>query len=140
MNELNYEGTRKDFKLEFFKYVLFSKQMYSNQLSDYFKKEFPTVYSILYKEKSGGDKSKLPVMLQKIESEYIFTVVRRLLGGKRKNIRNNVTNRLENMYLLTIHDSILTTSDKSEKVKYVMEEVFYEMFNDKVKIEIEFYG
>jgi hypothetical protein len=118
---------RKKFKKDFFGKVFFSRNNDNYEYTEkkIFKKHFPNVYKAIYyyKEKEHRD---LPIALQKAEVYIIInTIVRRI-----------ATDNPE-IFITTIHDSIMTTEDNIEYVKKVMLEEFENKYNLKPTLKVE---
>lgn len=119
------EKNRMAFKKKIFGGVLFDRNR--KNLSKYekvFEKEFPIIFYCMRDMKSDNYKD-IPISLQKLESQYIFNCVDKL---SKEN---------ENIELLTIHDSIVTTVGKEQIVYDLMISEFEKMFNITPKIKIE---
>lgn len=112
MNEFDIAEDRSTFKVRFFSKVFFSeeKPYFINSERQQFKELFPNVYKIVayYKRE---DYRNLAIALQKVEADIIINHVVPKLAKKR-------------IYVLTIHDSILTLPDNAEIVKQTILEVF----------------
>ena len=105
MKLLGVKEERGLFKVRFFSKVFYSKEC-ENEERSRFKVAFPEVSEIISYYKKVNHKD-LAIELQKIEAEImIHSVVKRLMDKK--------------IFVLTIHDSILTTQDNVELVKQVM--------------------
>jgi hypothetical protein len=119
------EENRTEFKKRVFSGVLFDKNRKKLSLyEEVFKKEFPIIFYCL-RDAKKEDNSVIPIGLQKLESDYIFSCVE-ILKNKYKDIE-----------LLTIHDSIATIDGKEKLVYEVMVEQFQKMYNITPKIKIE---
>jgi hypothetical protein len=92
--------------------VLYSDNKYFNQPEAapkrVFAELFPTVYKIFAAIK-GNDKSKLPVLLQQIESKMILEIITRRIDREKPTIP-----------IFTIHDSIVTTVGNEGYVRNVL--------------------
>jgi hypothetical protein len=73
-----------------------------------FKKSFPTVYELLSLIKKG-DKTKLPKLLQRIESHLILSVITKRIARERVALP-----------LFTIHDSIITTTGNEGFIQEIL--------------------
>jgi hypothetical protein len=116
--DLKDDVVRKKFKKSIFSGVLFDENRV--KLSKYellFQKEFPTIFTEIRKTKAKNYNA-MAIMLQKMESQFIFdavAVIDREIGkGKAP--------------LLTIHDSIVSTSEYIDIVQQIMEHLFQEEF------------
>lgn len=110
---------RKKFKRGMFSGVLFDKNR--TKLSKWevlFQKEFPTFFAVVREIKSENYNA-MAIMLQKMESQFIFNAVAVIdyeIGrGKAP--------------LLTIHDSIVSTYEYIDIVQQVMEQLFQEEYD-----------
>jgi hypothetical protein len=123
---LNIPDVKKKFKKSIFSGVLFD--INRNKLSKYemlFQKEFPTIFAAIRVIKSK-DHNAMAIMLQKMESHFIFNAVavidREIGRGKAP--------------LLTIHDSIVSTGEYIDKVKQIMECLFQKEFGQLPSLEV----
>lgn len=91
--------------------VLFSKNSYYGKtgVKQLFKQLFPSV-NPLFEILKEGDHSRLPRLLQRLESHIILKVITKAIHRKNKNIP-----------LFTIHDSITTTAEHAGTVRAIME-------------------
>lgn len=111
MEAFSYSGNKKHFKK-----ILFSRVFYNdNDLSEYeewsiFKDLFPTVSEVIAHHKKGYYQ-KFSHLLQKAEADImIYKIIPKL--------------EAQNIFVLTIHDSYLTTPENSEIVKKFISEEF----------------
>ena len=109
-------ATRKQVKVAVFQ-VLFTDNRYLGQPDAapkrVFKDLFPSVYEIFALIKKV-DKTLLPRLLQRIESQLILQVATRRIAKERPRLP-----------IFTIHDSIATTQGNEDYVKRVLEEELY---------------
>jgi len=116
------EENRKEFKTFIFRDILFGEsKLKLNEIEIIFKKIFPSIFHVMRSIKMESQKA-LPVMLQKAESEFIFKCVEKI-GTK--------------IPLLTIHDSIGTTSGNENIIKKAIEQEFLENYGLTPKIRVE---
>lgn len=114
------EGDRKELKEKVFSSCFFNKVRNNlNCFEKKFSKLFPTVFECVVDLKKN-DYRNLAIMLQNVESEYIFEVVSEL-----------------NCYILTIHDSLVSTKDNIKTVEETMKAIFIKKFNFIPKLEAE---
>lgn len=107
-----WKGTSRDeAKLLFFK-LLFSRnhREYLKQEKDYFAHSFPTVYEAINYFKQD-DHTFLAISLQRAESDIMINQVATQLAAK-------------DVFLLTIHDSILTTIEFLPLVESIIKNTF----------------
>jgi len=116
MDNLDIYEDRSEFKVRFFKKVFYSKEnpYYINEERKRFTELFPNVSQIISYYKKD-DYRNLAISLQRAEAEIMI---------------NKVVPKLSEMgiYALTIHDSILTTPDKSETVKEIILKEFQNQY------------
>lgn len=116
------EELRKEFKINIFEKLLFgSNKSELSETEEIFKKEFPSIFYVIRSIKTDNYK-ELSIMLQRKESQFIFSCVRRLD---------------KTIPLFTIHDSIVTTVGNEQKVSNALMLEFYTNFGIKPKIKIE---
>jgi len=118
---------RRKFKRDVFKRIFFSRIPKKREYVYWkkFKKLFPTVSSIIlfYKQ---TDYKNLAVQLQKSEADIMINkIVKRIAIEKPE------------CFILTIHDSILTTKDNKEYINKVILEEFGNSFNLKPSLKTE---
>ncbi len=121
-------ATRKQVKVAVFQ-VLFTDNRYLGQ-SDaapkrVFKDLFPSVYEIFSLIKKQ-DKTLLPRLLQRIESQLILQVATKRIAKERPRLP-----------IFTIHDSIATTQGNEEYIKKVLEEELYKAIGYLPKLSTE---
>jgi hypothetical protein len=105
MEEFGIYENRSLFKVRFFSKVFYSKEN-ENEEREHFKKLFPGVADIIsyYKKVNYKD---LAIQLQRIEADIMINLIVPRLANK-------------NIFILTIHDSILTIPDNVELVKEII--------------------
>jgi hypothetical protein len=108
MDNLEIYEDRSLFKIRFFKKVFYSKEnpYYISEERKRFTELFPNVSQIISYYKKD-DYRNLAISLQRAEAEIMINKVVPKLSEK-------------GIYALTIHDSILTTPDKTETVKKII--------------------
>ena len=123
---LKNKEVRKKFKQSIFSGVLFDEDR--DKLSKYeklFQKEFPTIFAAV-REIKAKNYNAMAIMLQKMESTFIFNAVavidREIGKGKAP--------------LLTIHDSIVSTPEYIDMVQQIMEHLFEEEFGLLPTLEV----
>lgn len=120
--------TRKDIKAAVFQ-VLFTDNRYFGQdkakPKKLFADLFPEVYKI-FSDIKRSDSTVLPRLLQSIESYLIVD-----------KICKRISVEYPEAPIFTIHDSITTTAEYIEKVKYIMQDVFTEQIGQPPMIKIE---
>lgn len=105
------KSKRDEFKTEFFSRIFYSKinHNWQHEYAKKFNLYFPSVYEAVIHYKQGGH-SKLPIMLQTIESDLMIN-----------KVSNRLLNELgNNVFLLTLHDSIICLENDGEKIKQIM--------------------
>lgn len=117
---------RKKFKKSIFSGVLFDVNRV--KLSKYellFREEFPTIFQVIRNIKAV-EYNTLAIMLQKMESKFIFDAVAKIDQeiGKGK------------APLLTIHDSIVSTTENIYMVEQIMEQLYFREYELKPQLEI----
>jgi hypothetical protein len=121
MEEFGIYEDRSLFKVRFFSKVFYSKEI-ENEEREKFKKLFPGVADIIsyYKKVNYRD---LAIQLQRIEADIMI---------------NSIVPRLanRNIFMITIHDSILTTPDNLKLVKEVIMNEF-EKYNLQPTLKIK---
>lgn len=120
------EEVKKKFKKSIFSGVLFDENRV--KLSKWellFQKEFPTIFAAV-REIKAENYNVMAIMLQKMESTFIFNAVavidREIGKGKAP--------------LLTIHDSIVSTPEYIDMVQQIMEHLFEEEFGLLPKLKV----
>jgi len=117
MEELDICEDRSSFKLRFYSKIFFGREnmFYPSEEWLQFQRLFPTVSRIISYFKKD-DYRNLAITLQKAEADIMI---------------NSVVPELkaEEIYCLTIHDSILTISENVERVKEIIIEQFKRKFN-----------
>jgi hypothetical protein len=99
-----------------------------------FNKHFPNVYKLFEVIKKGKDKDDksckplLAVLLQNIESRLILD-----------KCCGRITKERPDLFIITIHDSIVTTKGNEEYIKKVIEEEALNYIGNKPKVEFEYW-
>ncbi|MFH1196969.1 MAG: hypothetical protein V1720_14825 [bacterium] len=125
MDKMEVKEDRQEFKIRFFSKIFFSKDN-SGYVTDerrQFKKLFPYVSEIVSYYKKN-DYRKLAISLQRAEAEIIINKVVPKLAEK-------------GIYVLTIHDSILTTTENVKLVEQTIKEEFKNNYNLYPTIKIK---
>jgi hypothetical protein len=124
--ELNTEGKlRETFKTEFFRDVLFGTGKYASAALELFKTRYPTFHTLLMESKRKGHE-QLPIAMQRAEARVIFKAVERFAkctGGR--------------VPIMTIHDSLVTTTSYLEVARDVLLEVFQELHGVQPMLRIK---
>lgn len=116
------EDIRKEFKESIFENLLFgTNKTELSKVEGLFKEGFPNIFYVIRSIKTENYKD-LSIMLQRKESEFIFSCVRKI----KKQIP-----------LFTIHDSIVTTVGNEKIVYDMMMSEFENNFGLKPKIKTE---
>lgn len=106
------EEDRNEFKKDFFARIFYCKNGYHTPESNYFRDRFPNVAQVV-RELKAKDHSWLPTMLQRVEASVIINrIIRRMM------------NEYPNIFVSTIHDSVLTTTEHAGLVEGIMKEEF----------------
>ncbi|MFD2937811.1 hypothetical protein [Spirosoma flavum] len=107
--------------------VLFSRNLYAGRtgVKKLFKELFPSV-SLLFQQLKENDHTRLPCLLQSIESYIMLKVITKAIAKKHPNIP-----------LFTIHDSITTTARHVDTVKAIMEAELTRIIGLPPKLKIE---
>lgn len=104
---------RNKFKQKVFSQVLFARKKHmNNALAKVFEQEFPSVYAMIMDAKHR-DRSRLAGWMQKVESDFVIDRV----------VRQFKVARLEG-FVLTIHDSVLTTKHDATVVQRLFQQEF----------------
>ena len=107
---VRYGWTRERIKDEFRQSILFKRNGYNSPIKTQFTKDFPEVAAFWAKCKAKDPKT-FAKLLQRAEAKFvIYTVV------------DTLRRMQPDMFVATIHDSILTTPDNLEVVKQVITE------------------
>lgn len=112
MDKMNIDEDRKKFKVRFFKKILYCKENenYIPKERRQFRKLFPNVAKIISHFKKD-DYKQFAINLQKAEADIMINKIVPRLAEKK-------------IFVLTIHDSILTTHENSETVKKIILDEF----------------
>lgn len=119
---------REQLKKLFFRDVAYSKRTYSTPVNEMFKSKFPTFYQAITVLRRG-DHTRLPIAMQEAEACIIFKAVARfakVTGGQ--------------VPILTIHDSLVTTTGYLELAKHVLLEVFQEMHGIQPLLRVKLFA
>jgi hypothetical protein len=128
MDKMGLEGMkRQSFKKSFFGKVFFSRnnEKYVYHEKKIFKQHFPNVYEAIYNFKKKAHRD-LPIALQKAEVNIMINIIVKRIATERPDV-----------FLTTIHDSIMTTEDNIEYVKTVILDEFERNFNMKPSLKVE---
>ncbi|MDQ7818374.1 MAG: hypothetical protein RDU14_15210 [Melioribacteraceae bacterium] len=125
MNEWSIKEERSLFKLRFFKRVFYSKEnkKYVFKERKKFQELFPTIAQVIsfYKR---DDYCRLAIELQRIEADIVINrIVPKLAEQK--------------IFIVTIHDSFLTTYDNCKVVEKTILEVFENSYGLKPTVRIK---
>jgi hypothetical protein len=101
---------RETFKKQVFTQVFYGKNCYEGRLTRLFAQEFPSVWQTIRTIKKE-DYHRLSHHMLRLESEIIINRAVRQCA-------------LEEIWVMTIHDCLVTYSDQSERVKEIMVEAF----------------
>jgi hypothetical protein len=105
-------GRRKSFKRLFYAQVFFGRVRETGRVRQLFARDFPTVYQAVCDLKRK-DHRQMAYLLQAHESKLMIDLIaRRILA------------ELPGAFVGTIHDSIMTTTDRAEAVRAIMVEEF----------------
>lgn len=111
--------------------VLYSDNRFIGQVEaapkKLFKDIFPSVYNLFALIKQG-DKTKLPRLLQQLESHLII-----------KQVSKRIAREKPNLPIFTIHDSIATTVGNEAYIKAVIEEELYSAIGHKPILNLEYW-
>jgi len=118
---------RQEFKKSFFGKVFFcqSRDQYTYKEAKLFRKLFPNVYNIILHYKSE-DYKQLAINLQKAEANIMINKICKRISIERPEI-----------FVSTIHDSILTTEENKEYICNVILSEFENNFKLKPSLKIE---
>jgi hypothetical protein len=115
-----------------FKKELYSKffycdlnKPYSLEFRKVFENNFPTITQIIDSIKKE-DYKQFAIKLQRLESDIMIKKIVKRIHSERKD-----------MFILTIHDSILSTPDNSDYITNIILEEFESNYNLKPSIKIE---
>ena len=109
------EVGRSEFKQMFFADVFFGRNQVKTPLTELFLREFPTVFRFIQGQKRADYKA-LCQKMQRAESKFVIDIVCRRLMEYHQDIP-----------VITIHDSIMTTREHAATVKRIMDEEFQRM-------------
>lgn len=108
--------------------VLFSSNRYSSENKKMFTNLFPTVDKA-FREIKKNNKSKLACLLQNIESHIVLSVITKRIARKYPKAP-----------LLTIHDSIATTTKYGNQVSDVMLHELTNLVGYKPKLKLDYWS
>lgn len=124
------DGTVRDrVKQRFYKEVLFGKGSRMTKVIKLFNARFPTYareIARLHEEEQAGKSLSLAALLQSTEAAVVFNAVHRF---------STQTN--DQVPIMTIHDSLVTTPDHLDLAKEILESVFEEVYQIKPVISIK---
>jgi len=125
MGKLGIKEDRQEFKLRFFRNVFYSKEnpRYVPKERRQFRELFPTVSKIITFYKME-DYKQLAIQLQRKEAEIMINTITKKLAER-------------NIFLLTIHDSILTIPSNSGIVEAVIKSEFKNKYGLEPTIKIK---
>lgn len=104
------QSDRDKFKRQIFTQVFYGENFYEGRLTRLFAKEFPTVWETIRKIKKE-DYKRLSHHMLRLESEIVINrAVRRCA--------------LEEIWVVTIHDCLVTVPDHARRVREIMVEAF----------------
>jgi len=114
MRRLNIPAKRRDsFKRLFFSQVFFGKIKTTGRVRELFARDFPNVYMAI-NDLKRKDFRQLAYLLQAHESKIMIDIICRKILDERPGT-----------FIATIHDSIMTTSDKADEVRAIMMREFH---------------
>ena len=125
MRRLNILPRRRDsFKRLFFSQVFFGKIKTTGRVRELFARDFPNVYKAI-NDLKRKDYRQLAYLLQAHESKIMIDIIcRRILA------------ELPGTFIATIHDSIMTTLDKADEIKGIIEREFQRFgLNPMIRLE-----
>jgi|GEM_PF-4332657 len=105
--------------------VLFSRNETTSNEKKWFSKKFPTICAVLMKIKEV-DYKKLAILLQNFESDVILNKVIKHISKNHPNI-----------FMLTIHDSIMTLPEHANIVQKAIVDITRDSFGYSPKLSIE---
>lgn len=136
-NFLGPKSSRKELKSIVF-VVLFSDNRFINsptrnghqgsELKELFRSLFPNVYEI-FRTIKKSQKENLALLLQNIEAYSILNLITKRISKERPDL-----------FMLTIHDSIVTTVGNEDYVKRIMEEELIKIVGVVPEIDLELWS
>jgi hypothetical protein len=115
---------RKGFKRLIFSQVFFGKNNHTGRVRELFVRDFPTVFKAITDLKRK-DHRQLAYLLQAYESKIMIDVICR-----------RILDQLPGTFIATIHDSIMTTPDRSDEVRAIMKREFQRFgLNPTIRVE-----
>ena len=126
MQRLNIQPKRRDsFKRLFFTQVFFGENKQKGRVRDLFARDFPTVHKAV-NDLKRKDHHQLAYLLQSHESKIMIDIICR-----------KILDELPGTFIATIHDSIMTTPDKADEVRFIMMREFKRFgLNPTIKTEV----
>ena len=119
-----YDNPKKLMKSTTFE-ILFSRNTDDSDEKKWFSTKFPTIYKFIYNFKNG-DYKDLSRFLQNLEADIIL-----------KKIIKELKLNDPKIFLITIHDSIMTTRENVGLVKQVIRNVTKELFGFSPTLTVE---
>ncbi len=108
----------------FFSQLFFGKIKTTGGVRELFARDFPTVYKAINDLKQK-DYRQLAYLLQAHESKIMLDIICR-----------KILDELPGTFIATIHDSIMTTTDKADEVKAIMMREFQRFgLNPTIRLE-----
>ena len=104
------QSDRETFKRQIFAQVFYGKNCYEGRLTRLFAQEFPTVWQTIRSIKKE-DYRRLSHQMLWLESEIVIN----------RAVRHCA---LEGIWVVTIHDCLVTIPDQAERVRQIMVEAF----------------
>ena len=101
---------REQFKKQIFTQVFYGKNCYEGRLTRLFAQEFPTVWETIRTIKKE-DYKRLSHQMLRLESEIVINRAVRQCA-------------LEGIWVVTIHDCLVTYPEQAERVSQIMVEAF----------------
>ncbi|CAM4357045.1 hypothetical protein [Flavobacterium terrigena] len=105
--------------------LLFSSNDTNSKEKDWFYEKFPTISNVLMKIKEI-DYTSLALLLQNIESDTILNRVTKF-----------ISKHYPHVFMLTIHDSIMTLPEHANIVQKVIMDITSELFGYSPKLSVE---
>jgi hypothetical protein len=125
MRRLNIPARRRDsFKRLFYSQVFFGKIKTTGRVRELFARDFPNVFKAI-NDLKRKDYRQLAYLLQAHESKIMIDIICR-----------RILDELPGTFIATIHDSIMTTTDKADEVKGIIEREFQRFgLNPMIRLE-----
>jgi hypothetical protein len=117
-NSINLGWTRKRVKKKFLSYLYcdWSDVKYYKEIDLVFRKEYPTLWHILWHLKSNKY-NQLAITLQRLEADIFIETIARFIVE-------------QGMYCITVHDSVIIDRKDHKKILQLMQETFKSKFNE----------